>query len=288
MKPEEKRDAPPAWRRRPGSKFLFAQWRRLCVGVIIGSIIAAVDHLLVHDAHFECVLGREWGKFSTGKFFDGVQTYRLEIFVLCAGIFLIVIKPAASWIQRWLRAWWAGITNAMTLVAACAVLLAITNSASHPRTSIATGLVLILATGATELWRRQYKEPKWAEIPKLKIDVARSDAPAEERWKARTSDDPINDWSEDIIGRSSVIERIATHIFCRRTPIVALNGGLGDGKTSVLNLLRKAVEDQAIVVPFSAWLPGSEATLASDLFRDIASECEKHIHVPHLRRIASA
>src|SRR5207244_6757074 len=101
-------------------------------------------------------------------------------------------------------------------------------------------------------------------------------------------EDPINDWNEDIVGRAAVVELLADHALRLRTPIVALHAGLGDGKTSVLNLLRRAVERQAIVISFSSWLPGSVESLASDLFTDIAAECGKHIRVPQLRKKALA
>ena len=123
---------------------------------------------------------------------------------------------------------------------------------------------------------------------KLNIPTAKSNASAEQRWQAPTGDDPIGDWDEDIIGRAAVVELLADHALRLRTPIVALHGGLGDGKSSVLNLLRRAIEGQAIVISFSAWLPGSEASLATDLFKDIATECVKHVHVPQLRKRALA
>src|SRR5262249_49487923 len=50
------------------------------------------------------------------------------------------------------------------------------------------------------------------------------------------------------------------------------------------NLLSATLHDRAIVVSFSAWLPGSESTFAIDLFRNIAAECGKYIHVPQLRK----
>jgi predicted KAP-like P-loop ATPase len=55
-----------------------------------------------------------------------------------------------------------------------------------------------------------------------------------------------------------------------------------------LNLLKKSLEGQAIVVSFNAWLPGSEATFATDLFINIATECKKHFYVPQLRKQALA
>jgi hypothetical protein len=118
--------------------------------------------------------------------------------------------------------------------------------------------------------------------------MKKSIASGESRWKAGTTDDPITDWNDDIIGRAGVVELLAEHALHLGTPIVALRAGLGDGKTSVLNLFRNAIEKHAIVVSFNAWLPGSEATLATDLFKDIAAECRKHIFVPELRRQALA
>jgi hypothetical protein len=70
-----------------------------------------------------------------------------------------------------------------------------------------------------------------------------------------------------------------------------LGGAFGDGKSSVLNLLRLQLADSAIVISFSSWLPNSELTLANDLFGDITAECNSHLLVPalrkHLRKFAS-
>jgi hypothetical protein len=62
------------------------------------------------------------------------------------------------------------------------------------------------------------------------------------------SDDPIDRWDQDIIGRAAVVELLAEHALQNRTPVLALHGDFGDGKTSVLHLLRQAVQDRAIVV----------------------------------------
>ena len=55
-------------------------------------------------------------------------------------------------------------------------------------------------------------------------------------------------------------------------------------KSSVLNLLRLQLGKSAVVVSFSSWLPNSELTLANDLFGDIASECNRHLIVPSIRK----
>src|SRR5262249_495968 len=50
--------------------------------------------------------------------------------------------------------------------------------------------------------------------------------------------------------------------------------------------LREHLDDKAIVVLFSTWLPGSQETFTSYLLSDIANECQKHYEVPGLRKSA--
>ena len=98
------------------------------------------------------------------------------------------------------------------------------------------------------------------------------------------SDEPIKTWSEDTIGRASVVDNLAVAILISKVPVIGLVGDFGSGKTSVLNLFREHVADKAIIVAFSGWLPGSADTLASYLMADIANECQKQYMVPGLRR----
>ena len=100
----------------------------------------------------------------------------------------------------------------------------------------------------------------------------------------RDPESPIKCWSEDQLGRAAVVEILTRKILDARTPVIALRGAFGDGKSSVLNLLRLHLAETAIVVSFSSWLPNSELTLANDLFADIATECNRHLLVPALRR----
>ena len=136
-----------------------------------------------------------------------------------------------------------------------------------------------------EFWRHEHRSPPDPLKPlRLNIPSANPNHSGEVPWEAPIGDDPVTDWSQDVVGRTAIVELLAEHALRLRTPVIALNGGLGDGKSSVLNLLRSAVEGQAVVVGFSAWLPGSEATLAADLFKDIATECRKIVIVPQLRK----
>lgn len=107
----------------------------------------------------------------------------------------------------------------------------------------------------------------------------------------RDPESPIESWSDDRLGRAAVVEILARKILDARTPVIALRGAFGDGKSSVLNLLRLQLAESAVVVSFCSWLPNSELTLANDLFADIAAECNRSLFVPalrkHLRKFAS-
>ncbi len=79
---------------------------------------------------------------------------------------------------------------------------------------------------------------------------------------------------------------MSVKLMISKSPVLALFGEFGAGKTSTLNLLREHLANKAIVVSFSTWLPGSQETLTAYLLSDIANECQKQYVVPGLRRSA--
>src|SRR4029077_11479029 len=100
------------------------------------------------------------------------------------------------------------------------------------------------------------------------------------------SDDPIRTWEEDALGRASLVDSMSVKLMISKSPVLALFGELGSGKTSTLNLLREHLDRKAIVVSFRTWLPGTQETFTAYLLSDIANECQKHYVVPGLRKSA--
>lgn len=253
------------------------------IGSALGSLGALIVHLLWRDSRFVPALRAKWAKLPIGSNFDGFAAYTLQFETLA----FILIAALAVWaigaMRRYMRAWWAGVAS-LTTIATLIIATTLLTDFNSQRFLIA--LTCLVAIIASEVWRFETgtSEKKSEGLPPLNIPIQTHDSSSEKRWTASSSDEPIQEWHQDIIGRTSVVELLAEHIFVQKTPIVALQGGLGDGKTSVLNLLRIAIENSAVVVSFSAWVPGSHETLAIDLFRDIATECKKVLYVPQLRK----
>jgi hypothetical protein len=261
------------------------QWRRLAAGCIFGALLYATFHFLTRDSKFVPILHRKWlGLWSSNNSFDGVGAYKVELAVLCTAIAAIALPPALLWCRRFARSWWAGIASVLALIAAIVTFSALEYGLICPKLTGAIGLSSVVAAFVVERWRNQ---ARLYPVSRPNIPTKKASS-AEPRWETAATDDPITDWGEDIIGRTAVVELLADYALRLRTPVVALHGGFGDGKSSVLNLLRSAVEGQAIVVSFNAWLPGSETTFATDLFKDIATECRKFVNVPQLRKRALA
>jgi hypothetical protein len=277
-----------SWWHSSGRGFLALGWRRLLIGCAIGSLIAIAVHLALRDSVFVPVLQGKWTPKQ--KFFDGFSAYEPELVLFSSVLLALLSVPVVIAIWHYLRAWWYGIvsfTAAVTTVVAVRLLQPVAKT----RSEILEFASLIVGIVVVEMWRSiaaysRNNEPR--HVPKLDIPRRPSDTERESRWRPSSTDDPILEWNQDIIGRASVVELLVEHIFIHRTPIVALHAGLGDGKTSVLRLLSRSIGSRAIAVSFSTWLPGSEETLALDLFRDIASQCKRHLHIPQLKRRAIA
>jgi hypothetical protein len=88
--------------------------------------------------------------------------------------------------------------------------------------------------------------------------------------------EPIDDETRDILERTQILSALEGHIK-NGTPVIALVGDFGDGKTSVLKMLEKRLHNDSTIltVSFSSWLPGNEKTLAATLFTSIERAMQK-------------
>jgi hypothetical protein len=275
-----------SWWASSGPRFVAAEWRRLVFGCVVGCILGIGIHLVWHDRIFEAAIQKRWAEAPAQKLFEGFSAYRLELSALA----VVLAVSVGSWIIAagwgYLRAWWTGITS-FTFNIAVILTAAILVMPNRTMSRSLTACFVLLSNVGLELWRSVAGKKRFQHnMPKLDIPKTQLATGLTNSWQFSSSDDPITRWDQDIIGRTAVVELLAEHIYVNRTPIVALNGGLGDGKSSVLNLLRRSLKHNAITVSFSAWLPGSDETFAYDLFRDIATECKRWMYVPQLRKQA--
>jgi predicted KAP-like P-loop ATPase len=105
------------------------------------------------------------------------------------------------------------------------------------------------------------------------------------------SDLPVGERGEDLLGRQEIVEGLVSTILLEQPTIIALTGGYGDGKTSLLNLtvgeLRKLRDDDLpIIVRFSPWLAGESNSLVLSLLNSIVAEIKRRFVVPGLGRDA--
>lgn len=278
-----------AWWKTFGAGFFTAQLRRAIAGGSLGCLLAILWHLLHRDTAFLSIVTKKWNSVATAPYYEGVQSYHRELIALSVFVGLPIAWYLFSRLGRRTRAWWAGIWSAMTAVSAFALFAILTFGPVYPKRIWAACLSVLIIDLAFEhrrqryTWRAHYRPKEIAAfVPRRSGSSA-----TEEGWAASSTDEPITDWEQDLVGRSAIVELICEHIISG-TPVVALNAGLGDGKSSVLNLVRKTMERRAIVISFSAWLPGTESTLALDLFKDIAAECRRRLYVPQLKKQALA
>ncbi len=100
------------------------------------------------------------------------------------------------------------------------------------------------------------------------------------------SDDPIQIETEDKLGRSKFVtklQRIINSYQGNNSLIIGMNGAWGNGKTSVLNLLRsKLLEDkrELIVIDFNPWYFNDDSILIREFFKSIAIEIKKQFLLP--------
>jgi hypothetical protein len=265
------------------AEFVRREWVSAFLWAAIGALTSALLRLGAWDRSFQHLLIE---KYLPSKSVDDPKLYVPYLAIAGLALALAALWPIPSLITRGLRSWWAGVTSGLPFL-----FFASTLAAASLR-SISIGAAMLCTSFIASFVLYQRRKAHAEDIPDeddLRVsDLTRSLAPTD----PPESDNPITSWTEDALGRASLIDSISVKLLISKSPVLAIFGEFGSGKTSVLNLLREHLAQKAIVVSFSTWLPGSQETLTRHLLSDIASECRKQYVVPGLqksaRRLANA
>jgi len=253
----------------------------------LGLLVAATLHFTIFDPDVRSYITLTVTRSSVLSWIFRSREYA---YLAAGSVALALIPLAIYWIKRLFNSWVHGAVNELALLSFLAAGLFVP-SVQSSITRLVAGLTFVATMSLASHFIRSASTPRASSrIPEGGI----SDRHSQEvdLALAGTEDEPITDWEVDLLERRSLVEVIRTKLLILGKPVLVLDGKFGSGKTSVLNLLRLRLKDEAVVVFFSAWLPGSETTLAEFLLSDIATECNRQFIVPGLtkstRRFVSA
>lgn len=264
-------------------KFVSREWMTVFGWLGAGALLAGLFRLGWSDHSFRAFLKATY--VPTGLRFDNPSSYVPFLLVISFAVLLGMALEIPRHFWRGLRSWWAGVTSGLALFSFACTL----------------GLLVRSPQAAVRLWSiGKYVGAFFvlSFLLFLKASVSAERVVSEEEllvpsYKRRTagtrmpeSDDPIETWEDDALGRAALVDSICVKLLISKSPVIALFGSFGSGKTSTLNLLREHLADKAIVISFSTWLPGSQETLTAYLLSDIASQVQKQYVVPGLRKSA--
>jgi hypothetical protein len=99
------------------------------------------------------------------------------------------------------------------------------------------------------------------------------------------SDEPIGDETEDLIGRINFVSALKENIYnltFKESFVMALHARWGEGKTSILNLLKKEIrkDGSMIIYDFDPWFFGNEDALTSSFYRGLEDLLQEHYFIP--------
>jgi hypothetical protein len=102
------------------------------------------------------------------------------------------------------------------------------------------------------------------------------------------SDDPIDGEGEDLIGRSKFATTLKEHIYTlsfKQSFVIGLYGYWGEGKTSVLNLLRHEIskENKILTYEFSPWFFSNSDAITENFYKGLEDFLSQYYFIP--RRI---
>ena len=263
--------------------FTKREWLQLFTWFGVGAI-AAGSLRLASDHSFIDFLTSKYA--PKGKIFDAPGLYVPYLIIPAVAVLLGIVITIPNFFGRGFRSWWAGVTSGLALLSFLSTFipLALGPGSFQHRLFFAMGMVSVSFLFSFVLYLRANKRAQNT-LPEDDLKVS-PQIRSLVGTRLSETDDAIRSWEEDSLGRVALIESMSVKLMISKTPVLALFGEFGSGKTSILNLLRKHLKDKAVVISFSTWLPGSQETLIAYLLGDIANECQKQYVVPGLRKSA--
>jgi hypothetical protein len=266
------------------SSFAKREYVAVLMSASLGAVCAGLLRLFLSDRSFDALLISKY--LPSAKTFDDPSAYIPYALVVAFTVALVFAIQLPKVAVRGVKSWWLGVTSGLWFLPFVVTFLILSATHYRFRSRLLAAVIAIIASIVLGAWHNRRAIARSRHIPDekdIQVSMAVKNVAGTE---ATESDDPIQSWSEDSLGRAALIDSLSVKILISKAPVIALFGEFGSGKTSVLNLLREHLEGQAIVVSFSTWLPGSQETLTSYLMADIANECQKQYMVPGLRKSA--
>jgi hypothetical protein len=266
------------WRKELG-RFVRAEWQSAALGFSSGAAVAACGTLIATYARCHPKLTQLADLKPYNELFHGEIRFLWLVFT---PLILIVFVKLTTLCVRASKSWILGVTGGSYfwpfVIAASLFWNRPVISGWRVSAAVATVCFALLVGFALRLRATAASEQKLDDV------AIKPRASAGTSHPGRDSESPIESWDEDLLNRSSFVEMLAMKILVSKIPVIALRGAFGDGKSSVLNLLRLQLGDRAIVISFSSWLPDSHQSLVNDLLGDLAAETGRHFVIPGLRK----
>lgn len=250
--------------------WLTLRFRELVWGILCGSIVGALFPA-----------GRNWVATSLGQIHDNVSTrfpnFRAPAIVAMLAILALILPGFFRKTACLFRSWRAGLVRGATLIWA-ALTLFYWAERGHLFLCVIAGLAFHFCTEIVQSRHKQVKcRPE--DIENWVPPGSRGDL------LAINFDRPIENWGQDAVGRGEFVKTVLTRVLVDCEPALGITADFGEGKSSVLHLLRVSAErgGKVITVPFRTWLPGNEKTFVESLFATATAAIQKRYFLPSWR-----
>jgi KAP family P-loop domain len=202
---------------------------------------------------------------------------RVPIVVATLAILALILPRFWYASVRLFRSWRAGIVRGVSLVWAASVFCFWVKRDYWPF-FLVIGAAFQILVGVVQT-RQKRKECTAQEIAEWIPRSTRSTI------SAIVFNRPIEAWDQDAVGRQDFVETVLARVLIECEPAVGITADFGEGKSSVLHLLRESIDrgGRAIAVPFRAWLPGSEEAFVDSLFGTATASVRAKFFLPAWR-----
>jgi hypothetical protein len=212
-------------------QFLLSELPSLFIWACIGAICAALLHLCLRDHNFSLYLAHQYA--DRAKNFNTPQTYLAYGVTIAAAALLVLAFRLPSLVRRGLRSWWAGVTSGLRFLSALLTFSFLTLPLGSFTTRLCAYLISLLAVSAVAILHHERARASRLRVLTEKDIQVSVEIKRTVGTKATQSDDPIETWAEDTLGRAALVDSLSVKLLISKAPVIALFGDFGSGKTSL-------------------------------------------------------
>jgi len=199
----------------PAREFIAKEWTKAPVGAAIGVIGAIFKELVADDSAFRTTLSNKWTAVATQPGFRGLDSYLPLLAILVGILGIALILKLLPFVIKVLKSWIFGIVSGLVVWWAISFFFFFSQNSLFLFQQLKYAILAALFLSLVSLALRVRAVQASSRIPSavsFALPKRGLKTTQEDNLSKLDADCPIEEWDQDVLERSALVESLATTV----------------------------------------------------------------------------